>query len=46
VASGLKRQALHAAILGFTHPISGEALRFETAPPHDMKSLQDRLQTL
>jgi 23S rRNA pseudouridine1911/1915/1917 synthase len=45
-ASGLKRQALHAAILGFTHPISGEALRFETAPPQDMKSLQDRLQTL
>ena len=32
-AAGLKRQALHAAVLGFVHPITGEALRFETAPP-------------
>jgi 23S rRNA pseudouridine1911/1915/1917 synthase len=45
-ASGLQRQALHAAILGFRHPISGEDLRFETPMPQDMKSLQDRLQTI
>ena len=44
--SGLKRQALHATILGFRHPISGEDLRFETAPPPDMTSLQERLQAL
>jgi 23S rRNA pseudouridine1911/1915/1917 synthase len=45
-ASGLKRQALHATILGFRHPISGEDLRFETPPPEDMAALQDRLKTL
>ncbi len=41
-AAGLKRQALHAAVLGFRHPITGEALRFETAPPADMVGLGDR----
>jgi len=39
-AAGLKRQALHAAVLGFRHPISGENLRFETAPPIDMATLE------
>ncbi len=34
-----RRQALHAAILGFRHPITGEALRFETPPPKDMQRL-------
>jgi 23S rRNA pseudouridine1911/1915/1917 synthase len=38
--AGLKRQALHAAVLGFRHPITGEALRFETAPPADMAGLE------
>lgn len=33
------RQALHAATLGFIHPVSGEALRFETAPPADFANL-------
>lgn len=28
-----RRQALHAALLGFTHPITGAALRFEVPPP-------------
>ncbi len=37
--SGLDRQALHAAILGFRHPITGEDLRFETTPPMDMAAL-------
>ncbi len=36
---GFRRQALHAARLGFVHPITGEALQFDTAPPHDMQSL-------
>jgi 23S rRNA pseudouridine1911/1915/1917 synthase len=39
-ASGLARQALHAAILGFVHPVTGQALRFETAPPADMAALE------
>jgi 23S rRNA pseudouridine1911/1915/1917 synthase len=35
----LGRQALHAAILGFEHPVTGETLRFESAPPDDFASL-------
>ena len=38
--AGLARQALHAAVLGFVHPITGETLRFETAPPPDMSRLE------
>jgi 23S rRNA pseudouridine1911/1915/1917 synthase len=30
---GLGRVALHARVLGFTHPRTGERLRFESAPP-------------
>jgi len=33
------RQALHAAILGFSHPRTGQAMRFETPPPEDMRAL-------
>jgi 23S rRNA pseudouridine1911/1915/1917 synthase len=33
------RQALHAASLGFRHPISGQALHFERPPPEDMAAL-------
>jgi 23S rRNA pseudouridine1911/1915/1917 synthase len=33
---GLARQALHAAVLGFTHPTSGAALRFESPLPPDL----------
>ncbi len=33
------RQALHAASLGFSHPRTGAALRFETPPPADMAAL-------
>jgi 23S rRNA pseudouridine1911/1915/1917 synthase len=35
----LGRQALHAAKLGFVHPITGEALAFETTPPAEMANL-------
>jgi len=40
------RQALHAAILGFVHPITGEQLRFETDPPKDMQRLRKFLERL
>ncbi len=33
------RQALHAAVLGFEHPVSGETIRFEAALPQDMDDL-------
>ena len=44
-AAGLARQALHAAVLGFVHPITGERLRFETAPPADMAKLESELES-
>jgi len=34
-ALGMTRQALHAFRLGFVHPVSGEALSFESTPPDD-----------
>jgi len=43
---GLTRQALHAAVLGFVHPVTGQALRFETAPPEDMRRLEELLAEL
>lgn len=43
---GLTRQALHAAVLGFIHPVTGQALRFETAPPEDMLRLEALLAEL
>ena len=33
------RQALHAAELGFVHPVSSETLHFESEMPHDMQQL-------
>jgi 23S rRNA pseudouridine1911/1915/1917 synthase len=44
--SGLKRQALHAAVLGFVHPVTGQALRFESPLPPDMAGLEGRLEAL
>ncbi|MGH1354302.1 MAG: RluA family pseudouridine synthase [Thalassovita sp.] len=38
------RQALHAAVLGFTHPVTGEEMRFESALPQDMQDLIAALQ--
>jgi 23S rRNA-/tRNA-specific pseudouridylate synthase len=35
----LGRQALHAAELGFLHPMSGEELHFRSSPPPDMAAL-------
>lgn len=45
-AAGLRRQALHAAVLGFVHPVTGQALRFETPLPPDMAELERRLEQL
>ena len=33
------RQMLHAKTLGFIHPVTGEDLRFEAAPPEDMRGV-------
>jgi 23S rRNA pseudouridine1911/1915/1917 synthase len=38
------RPALHAAVLGFVHPRSGERLRFEAALPVDLSSLLGALE--
>jgi hypothetical protein len=37
-------QALHAAELAFTHPLTGEALRFETPLPRRFRTLWEALQ--
>ena len=36
------RQALHARVLGFEHPVTGKHLHFESPLPADMKQLLDR----
>ena len=41
--SKFDRQALHAASLGFNHPITGETLRFESGLPEDMQLLLSAL---
>jgi 23S rRNA pseudouridine1911/1915/1917 synthase len=43
VLENLGRQALHAAVLGFAHPRSGEFLRFESRLPDDLQALLDAL---
>ncbi|MDO3377614.1 RluA family pseudouridine synthase [Geoalkalibacter halelectricus] len=35
----LGRQALHARLLGFVHPASGEALEFQAAAPPDLQAI-------
>ena len=37
--SAFPRQALHAAVLGFEHPVSGAHLRFEAPLPADIQTL-------
>ncbi|HEX5488994.1 MAG TPA: 23S rRNA pseudouridine(1911/1915/1917) synthase RluD [Rhodanobacteraceae bacterium] len=36
---GFRRQALHAEHLAFAHPVTGEALAFDAAPPRDFLDL-------
>ena len=38
-ARAMARQALHAAVLGFEHPVTGEVMRHEVPPPADMAGL-------
>jgi 23S rRNA pseudouridine1911/1915/1917 synthase len=40
---GFERQALHAAQLGFVHPITSQALAFDSAMPDDMQELLSAL---
>ena len=42
--AGFRRQALHARLLGFEHPISGEFQQFEAALPDDLAALAQNLQ--
>ncbi|MCR4414279.1 MAG: RluA family pseudouridine synthase [Thermoguttaceae bacterium] len=41
--SGAPRIALHAAELGFQHPVTGEPMRFEMALPDDLAAFVNRL---
>lgn len=43
LAGRFGRQALHAASLGFAHPVTGERLRFESPLPADMAELLSAL---
>jgi len=45
-AKAFSRQALHAAILGFEHPITHKPLRFERPPPADMAALIEALRAM
>lgn len=42
---GFPRQALHAATLGFIHPVSGDTLKFEAPLPEDMQQLLQSLKS-
>ncbi|HEY8574063.1 RluA family pseudouridine synthase [Phenylobacterium sp.] len=44
--AGLSRQALHAAVLGFRHPVTGEPVRFESPLPGDMAGLEALLERI
>ncbi len=41
--TALGRKALHAELLGFSHPRTGETLRFESPIPPDIAALMDTL---
>ncbi|MBW7474473.1 RluA family pseudouridine synthase [Paenibacillus oenotherae] len=42
--SAVNRQALHAAVLGLTHPITRETMIFEASLPEDLQRLESCLQ--
>jgi len=46
LAATFPRQALHAWLLGFEHPVSGEIMRFESPLPADMAELAEALGAL
>ena len=39
LTAAFPRQALHACLLGFAHPVTGEEMRFQSALPDDMAAL-------
>ena len=41
----LPRQALHALVLGFDHPTTGQHMHFESPLPHDMAAVLDKWRT-
>jgi 23S rRNA pseudouridine1911/1915/1917 synthase len=43
ISQQLGRPALHAARLGFVHPVTGQSLNFETPPPADFANALQRL---
>jgi len=44
--AGFPRQALHARLLGFSHPVTGERLSFDSPLPADMAGLLSNLELL
>jgi 23S rRNA pseudouridine1911/1915/1917 synthase len=46
IATALGRQALHARLLGFRHPVSGDELSFESEPPADFAAALVALRAL
>ncbi len=46
VVAAFKRQALHAATLGFHHPVSKEWLNFQSLVPQDHQFLMETLESL
>jgi 23S rRNA pseudouridine1911/1915/1917 synthase len=46
ILRSFRRQALHARVLGFAHPVTGAALRFEAVPPPDFAELAKALSAL
>jgi len=44
IVNGLGRQALHAAELGFAHPVTGEEMLFEAELPDDLLALEAALE--
>ncbi|MGY6708008.1 MAG: RluA family pseudouridine synthase [Rhizobiaceae bacterium] len=45
IVRSLGRQALHAELLAFRHPGTGESMRFETQLPADLRELRDALES-
>lgn len=46
VVAAFPRQALHAWLLGFAHPVTGEEMHFESAPPDDLATLIEAFKSL
>jgi 23S rRNA pseudouridine1911/1915/1917 synthase len=45
LAASLRRQALHARVLGFTHPTTGRRVRWESPLPDDLRYALDTLRS-